>query len=155
MSTGQVNMEATPSDHHRPEEQPERGVLSFVDNAVDTTTGTIQMKGTFPNKERRLWPGQFVNLVLTLGIRPDAVLVPTNAIQTGQDGQFVFVINSDLSVESRPVVADGTFRDETIVGKGLSPGETVVTEGQLQLVSGTKVEIKKSALTVSGEGRPQ
>ena len=90
---------------------PESGSISFLDNAVDTTTGTIKLKGTFANSARRLWPGQFVNVAMTLTIRPNAVVVPTQAIQTGQEGQFVFVVKPDLTVESRPVKVAFAFND--------------------------------------------
>jgi multidrug efflux system membrane fusion protein len=130
-----------PNDEARSEE----GVVSFVDNAVDTTTGTIRLKGTFANKERRLWPGQFVRVILTLTEEPNAIVIPTQAIQTGQEGQYVFVIQPDLTVESRPVVLGLTLNNETVIQKGLSSGEKVVTDGQLRLYSGAKVEIKPSA----------
>jgi multidrug efflux system membrane fusion protein len=151
MAMGKLQIEATLSNDDR----PEQGVLSFVDNAVDSTTGTIQLKGTFSNKERRLWPGQFVNVVLTLATQSNAVVVPTDAIQTGQEGQYLFVVKPDLTVESRPVVVNKTFDKETIIRKGVNPGETVVTHGQLQLVPGTKVEIKKSLSAATGGGKPQ
>lgn len=125
----------------------EEGVLTFVDNTVDMTTGTIKLKGTFANEKKRLWPGQFVNVVLTLTTQPNAVVVPSQAIQTGQSGQYVFVIKSDLTVESRPVVIARTLSGETVVEKGLQPGEKVVTDGQLRLIPGAKVEIKTAAET--------
>jgi multidrug efflux system membrane fusion protein len=124
---------------------PERGVLTFIDNTVDKTTGTIMLKGTFPNKKRRLWPGQFVNVGLTLTTQPHAVVVPSQAVQTGQQGHYVFVIKPDLTVEPRPVVVNRTINTETIIDKGLKAGELVVTDGQLQLFPGAKVEIKGSA----------
>jgi membrane fusion protein, multidrug efflux system len=133
---------------------PEEGVLSFIDNAIDNSTGTIQLKGTFLNKAQRLWPGQFVNVILTLAIQPDAVVVPTKAIQTGQQGQYVFVVRHDLTVESRAIVVDRAVNEESIVGRGLNPGETVVIDGQVQLVPGTKVEIKKSASAGAGGKNP-
>jgi multidrug efflux system membrane fusion protein len=148
MAMGPVKIEATLPNDDAPAEQ---GVLSFMDNAVDSTTGTIQIKGTFSNKDKRLWPGQFVDVVLTLTTQSDAVVVPTNAIQTGQQGQYVFVVKSDQTVESRPVAVDRTLDHETIIGKGLHPGETVVTDGQLQLVPGTKVEIKNPVSASTGE----
>jgi multidrug efflux system membrane fusion protein len=129
-----------PNDESRPEE----GLVSFVDNAVDTATGTIRLKGTFANKERRLWPGQFVRIVLTLTEEPNAIVIPSQAIQTGQEGQYVFVIKPDLTVESRPVVSGLTLNNETVIQKGLNSGEKVVTDGQLRLYSGAKVEIKAS-----------
>ncbi|HET6464208.1 MAG TPA: efflux RND transporter periplasmic adaptor subunit [Nitrospiria bacterium] len=118
------------------------GRLTFVDNAVNNTTGTIQLKALFPNEAETLWPGQFVNVVLTLTMQPDAVVVPSQAIQTGQQGSYVFVVKSDQTVESRPVVAAQEVNGETVINQGLAPGERVVTDGQLRLVSGVKVEIK-------------
>jgi multidrug efflux system membrane fusion protein len=123
----------------------EQGVLSFIDNTVDKTTGTILLKGTFTNKDKRLWPGQFVNVVLTLTTQPDAIIIPSQAIQTGQQGQYVFVLKPDLTVEVRPVVVNRTLNNESIIGKGLQNGEKVVTDGQLQLVPGAKVEVKGSS----------
>jgi membrane fusion protein, multidrug efflux system len=120
----------------------ETGVLSFVDNAVDTATGTIKIKGTFANEGRRLWPGQFVNVVLTLTSLPNAVVVPTQAVQAGQQGQYVFLVKADRTVESRPVITGEVFNGETVVERGIRPGETVVTDGHLQLVPGARVEIK-------------
>ena len=109
----------------------------------------------FLNKAKRLWPGQFVNVILTLAIQSDAVVVPTKAIQTGQQGQYVFVVKSDLTVESRAIVVDRTVNEESIIGKGLNPGETVVIDGQLQLVPGTKVEIKNPHLPVQAGENPE
>ncbi len=123
---------------------PEQGVLTFIDNTVDKTTGTILLKGTFPNNKKRLWPGQFVNVSLTLTTQPNAIIVPAPAVQTGQQGQYVFVIKPDLTVEVRPVVVNRTINNDVIVDKGLKAGERVVTDGQLQLVPGAKVEIKGS-----------
>ena len=120
------------------------GVLIFIDNTVDISTGTIKLKGTFANKEKRLWPGQFVNVVLTLSIQPDAVVVPSRAIQTGQAGEYVFVVKNDLTVESRPVTVDRTMNGEAVIQKGLAPGEKIVTDGQLRLIPGVKVVIKNN-----------
>ncbi|MCX5918227.1 MAG: efflux RND transporter periplasmic adaptor subunit [Deltaproteobacteria bacterium] len=142
MMAGALKTEAViPGD----EKPPEQGILTFVDNAVDTATGTIKLKGTFGNQEKRLWPGQFVDVILTLTTRPNAILVPSQAIQTGQEGPYVFVVKPDLTVESRPVAVDRSLDDLTVVAKGLQPGETVVTIGQLRLVAGGKVEIKKDS----------
>jgi membrane fusion protein, multidrug efflux system len=127
------------------EQHPAQGLLTFVDNAVDQTTGTIRLKGLFPNQERRLWPGQFVNTVLRLTAQPNAVVVPSQAVQTGQSGQYVFVVNPDLAVESRPVVVGQTVQGETVIQKGLQPGEKVVTDGQLRLIPGSRVEIRNPA----------
>ncbi len=119
-----------------------QGVLTFVDNAVDTTTGTIHLKGTFTNQDKRLWPGQFVNVVLTLAAQPNAIVVPSRAVQTGQSGEFVFVVKADLTAEMRPIVVSRSLEGEAVVEKGLKPGESVVTDGQLRLVPGGKVQIK-------------
>jgi len=142
MSAGALKAEAViPGD----EKPPEQGILTFVDNAVDTATGTIKLKGTFENHEKRLWPGQYVDIILTLTTRPNAIVVPSQAIQTGQEGPYVFVVKPDLTVESRPVAVDRSLDGLTVVAKGLRPGETVVTTGQLRLVAGGKVEIKKES----------
>jgi multidrug efflux system membrane fusion protein len=124
---------------------PAQGGLSFVDNAVDSSTGTIKLKGTFENPDHRLWPGQFVNVVLKLTAQANALVVPSQAVQTGQQGQFVFVLKPDLTAESRPVQVNRTFNGESVVEKGLRAGELVVTDGQLQLVPGAKVEVKNAA----------
>ncbi len=124
-------------------EQAEQGVLTFVNNTVDSATGTILLKGTFSNAGRRLWPGQFVNVVLTLTSQPNALVVPSQAVQTGQVGQYVFVVKPDLSVDSRPVAVGATVGGDTVIEKGLQPADTVVTDGQLRLFPGAKVEVKK------------
>ncbi|HSE48186.1 MAG TPA: efflux RND transporter periplasmic adaptor subunit [Terriglobales bacterium] len=123
------------------------GTVSFVDNAVNRETGTIAMKAEFRNEDRRLWPGQFVDVTLTLSERPNAVLVPTQAIQTGQQGQFVFVVKSDNTAETRPVKAGAAVDDDTIVEQGIQAGERVVTDGQLRLAPGTRVEVKNATVT--------
>jgi multidrug efflux system membrane fusion protein len=121
---------------------PLEGELTFLDNAVDRSTGTLRLKGTFPNRERRLWPGQFVNVTLTLSARPNAVVVPTQAVQAGQAGMFVFVVKPDRTVEARPVVVGEDVDGHVVVEKGLEAGETVVTDGQIRLVPGARVELK-------------
>jgi len=139
MSAGKVKVEAIVPNN---EVSPYQGSISFVDNAVDTATGTIKLKGTFANKERQLWPGQFVNVVLMLTTEPNMIVVPSQAIQTGQEGQYVFVVKPDLTVESRPVVPGRTTNGETVIQKGLNADEKVVTDGQLRLYPGATVEIK-------------
>jgi multidrug efflux system membrane fusion protein len=141
MASGKLQVEALVPLN---EERPEKGVITFIDNAVDSNTGTIRLKGTFANRERKLWPGQFVNVVLTLTTEPNAIVVPSQAVQTGQEGQYVFVVKQDLTVESRPVVAGRTMDTETVIQKGLHADEKVVTDGQLRLYPGAKVEIKTS-----------
>jgi multidrug efflux system membrane fusion protein len=150
MAAGNLRVEAFVPNDSGPAEQ---GELSFLDNAVDTATGTIKIKGTFANKGRRLWPGQFVNVALTLTNIPNAVVVPTQAIQTGQEGQYIFVVKPDHTVESRPVTAGESLDGETVIAKGVNSGDTVVTDGQLNLAPGSRVEIKtkKAIGQVSGK----
>jgi multidrug efflux system membrane fusion protein len=123
-------------------EHPVRGELTFVDNTVDDTTGMIRLKATFANEDERLWPGQYVNVTLTLTHQDNATVVPSEAVQTGQQGQYVFAIKGEDTVEIRPVVVDRALNTETVIQKGLQAGERVVTDGQLRLVDGAKVEIK-------------
>lgn len=124
--------------------QPEQGKLTFLDNQVNSETGTIGLKATFVNSDRRLWPGQFVDVVLTLTTRTDAIVVPSEAIQSGQQGLFVFVIKPDMTVETRQVSAAMTLGTETVIESGVSPGEQVVTDGQFRLVPGSHVQIRKA-----------
>jgi multidrug efflux system membrane fusion protein len=124
-----------------PNQPPVKGTLTFVNNIVDQTTGTIQLKATFRNQDNVLWPGQFAETTLTLA-HDTAIVVPSQAIQAGQQGPFVFVVKPDLRVESRKVEPGRRLERETIVTKGLAAGERVVTDGQLRLVPGAKVEIK-------------
>jgi multidrug efflux system membrane fusion protein len=117
------------------------GTLTFVNNTVDPTTGTIQLKATFPNADDALWPGQFVDVVLVLASEA-AVVVPAEAVQPGQQGSFVFVVKPDLTVESRRVNVGRRLPRELVIEDGLQAGERVVTDGQLRLVPGARVEIK-------------
>ena len=138
-AAGQLKLKAmVPKDG----EYSEEGNLSFIDNTVDKATGTIKLKGTFPNQARHLWPGQFVNVVLDLTTQSNALVVPSQAIQTGLEGQYVFIIRPNLTAETRPVVIGRPFNGQFVIEKGLQVGEKVVTDGQFQLVSGTKVQIK-------------
>jgi multidrug efflux system membrane fusion protein len=121
---------------------PAAGRISFVDNAVDPATGTIKIKGTFPNADRRLWPGQFVNVTVELATEKAATVVATAAVQAGQQGSFVFVVKPDQTVELRNVVVNRTAAAETIIASGLEPGETVVTDGHLRLVPGSRISVK-------------
>lgn len=121
----------------------EKGVVSFFDNTVDPTTGTIRLKAFFDNSKKQLWPGQFVNLSITLAVKNNAVVVPSQAIQTGQKGQFVFVVKQDGTAEIRPVVAGPVANAVTVIEKGIQPGEHVVIDGQMRVVPGGKVETKQ------------
>ncbi len=121
---------------------PQTGELTFLDNTVDPSTGTILLKATFGNRDEALWPGEYVDAVLTLAIERSAIVVPPQAIQTGQSGQYVYVVKDDLTVESRPVTVARSHGSLAVVSKGLQPGERVVTDGQLRLSPGARVEIK-------------
>jgi len=151
MTMGELKVEAIiPGD----EKRPAQGGLTFIDNTVDSTTGTIKLKGTFENRDHRLWPGQFVNVVLTLTTQRNAVVMPSAAVQAGQQGQYVFVIKPDFTVESHIVTIARTLNDMAVVAQGVAPGEKVVTDGQLQLIPGTRVEVKGDQ-TRSGEGKTE
>ena len=127
---------------------PPHGELTFVDNSVDQTTGTILLKATFPNDDEALWPGQFVNVMLTLSELTNAIVVPSQAVQTGQNGQFIYVVLANPTngaapkVEARPVTTGITYQNQTVMETGVRGGETVVTDGQLRLVPGATVSIK-------------
>ena len=138
LSAGKLKIQALSQG----EDSPEEGELSFIDNAVDRTTGTIKLKGTFGNGNRRLWPGQFVKAVLKLNDHTDAIVVPSQAVQTGQTGQHVFVLKDGSAVDIRPVVISRSLNGESVVEKGLQPGEQVVTDGQFLLGPGSKVQVK-------------
>jgi len=139
MALGKLPVRARPQDDPGGEET---GTLTFVDNTVDVTTGTIKLKGTFPNIDHKLWPGQFVRVTLRLTTQANAVVVPNEAVQTGQNGTFVYVVKQDKTVESRPVVTGARVDQDMVVDKGLEVGETVVTEGQLRLAPGSKVVVR-------------
>lgn len=121
------------------------GILDFIDNSVDATTGTIRLKATFANPDKRLWPGQFVNVMLRLSMEYGALVVPSAAVQSSQNGRYVWVIKPDSTAEMRIVQVSRTQGTMAVVAKGIQPGENVVTEGQLRLRPGAKVEILKSA----------
>jgi len=177
-----LSVVATPQDA---DAQPAEGQLTFVDSIVDVTTDTIKLKGTFLNTDSRLWPGQFARVSLRLEMVQNATVVPQQAVQTGQDGQFVFVVNQGggagrgrgrgqaqgqaqgpgqgraagtdaaaapptLTVEQRPVVVAQRVGDDIVIEKGLQPGETVVTEGQLRLEDGTRVQISDANGNLQG-----
>lgn len=148
MAAGGLKVEARfQSDEGR----PEQGTLVFIDNAVDRTTGTIKLKAEFKNADRRLWPGQFINVALTLSTQSDAVVVPSEAVQVGQEGQHVFVVKPDNSVEVRPVVVGRTSEGEAVIAKGLQAGEQIVREGQFLLGPGSRIEVKDGKASEAGE----
>ncbi len=123
----------------------ETGTLSFMDNAVNAETGTIKIKGVFANASKKLWPGQFIDVIMTLSSLKNAVVVPTSAVQTSQQGQFVFVVKPEKTVEIRPVTVGPAMGEETVIEKGLASGETVVIDGQLRLTPGAAVEAKNAS----------
>jgi multidrug efflux system membrane fusion protein len=141
MAAGTLQVRATLPNDPGPTEE---GTLTFVDNAVDTTTGTIHLRGTFKNEKNRLWPGLYVNTLMTLSQQLGATVIPSQAIAAGQDGTFVYVVNADSTVSPRQVVSSRTVQGEAVIDKGLRPGETVVTDGQVRLIPGSKVQIKNS-----------
>jgi len=143
-----LKVEARLPDWHGPLPQ---GELTFIDNAVDVTTGTIQLKATFPNKDNALWPGQFVQVTLTLKSLPQVAVVPSQAVQTGQNGDYVYVVKADQTVELRLVSTSLTFEGGTLVRSGLEAGETIVLDGQLRLGPGAKVSVKTLEKSGSNE----
>jgi len=150
MAAGNLRVDARfPSDEGR----PEQGSLAFVDNTVDRATGTIKLKAVFNNGDRRLWPGQFINVALTLTTQSDAVVIPSEAVQVGQDGQHVFVVKPDKTVEVRPVTVSRTNEGEAVIGKGLQAGEQVVREGQFLLGPGARIEVKDPKVEIKEQKR--
>ena len=144
MAQRELDVEAVPPNE---EISPAHGRITFVDNQVDQTTGTIRIKATFPNANRRLWPGQFVNVRVKLTTDPRAIVVPSVAVQAGPDGRYVYVVKADQTVEMRPVVVARTAGSETVLKEGVNVGETVVTDGQLRLVPGSRISIKSKGGT--------
>jgi multidrug efflux system membrane fusion protein len=120
------------------------GTLSSFDNQVNQATGTLQLKASFQNGDNLLWPGRFVNIVLTLTNQPDAIVVPAQSLQTSQQGQFIYVLKADQTVEMRKIVLDRTIGDEAVISSGLVAGETVITDGLLRITPGAKVQIAAS-----------
>jgi len=139
MARGALRVLASPPNDDAP---PAVGRISFIDNAVDPATGTIKIKGTFPNADRRLWPGQYVNVTVELTTEKNATVVATQAVQAGQQGPYVFVVKPDKTVEMRNIVVGRTAAADTIIASGLEPGETVVTDGHLRLVPGSRISVK-------------
>jgi multidrug efflux system membrane fusion protein len=150
MTDNRLQVTAVPQDA---EAQPAVGHLTFVDNAVDMTTDTIRLKATFDNADHRMWPGQFARVSLRLTTIPNATVVPTQSVMTGQDGQYVFVVKQDQTVEQRTITPGQHVDQDTVIEKGLQPGEVVVTEGQLRLENGTKVTTDLNNVPTGGGGR--
>jgi len=145
IASGQVKVLASAASG----DTPETGKLTFVENTVDSSTGTIRLKALFENPGITLWPGEFVRAIVQLNESKDSVVIPAAAVQTSQEGKFVFVVKPDMTVESRPVIAGRTVEREIVIEKGLSGGETVVIEGQLRLAPGSRIQIKSKSPSAS------
>lgn len=139
MARGSLRVEARPTngDGHTAV-----GTVTFIDNAVDQTTGTIKVKATFPNADRQLWPGQFVNVVVRLMTETEALVVPSLAVQTGPEGSYVYLVKPDQTVDMRPVTVARVVGAETVIKDGLAPGDSVVTDGHLRLIPGSRISIR-------------
>jgi membrane fusion protein, multidrug efflux system len=129
------------------------GQLSFVDNSIDVGTGTINLKAVFENSDNSLWPGKFMNVVMLLDIKKDAVVVPTAAVQMGQKGDYIYVVKNDNTVDYRDVIAGSSTDSYTVIEKGISSGETVVTDGQLKLAPGSRISLKSEGKNEKGAGQ--
>jgi multidrug efflux system membrane fusion protein len=145
--------------YHKGEvDRPVEGRLTFIDNGVDITTGMFKLKGTFENRDRRLWPGEFVDVALELSTQKNAVVVPTKAIQTGQQGEYVYVVSPDSTAESRPVKTAGVYQNLTLIADGLKAGEQVIVNGQLRVAPNAKVTVQRSLpasqMDTAGTGGP-
>lgn len=138
MSRGSLTVAATPQGS----DTPASGRITFIDNAVDQSTGTIRVKGTFPNADRQLWPGQFVNVTVRLATETEALVVPSLAVQTGPEGPYVYLVKDDQTVDMRAVTVARVAGSDTVIKDGLAPGDTVVTDGHLRLVPGSKISVR-------------
>jgi membrane fusion protein, multidrug efflux system len=152
-AAGALRVAARVADH---EENPPVGELTIINNAVDAKTGTILLRAVFPNQDERLWPGQFVNTVLTLTTLTNAVVVPSQSVQAGQQGTYIFVVKPDSTVEARPVEVGNQVGSVTVLRTGIQFGEQVVTGGQIRLAPGVKVRVEKqtTAPAVTQDGVP-
>lgn len=148
MAQGELTVEAALPDAP---DRPETGRLNFIDNSAATETGTIQLGAVFANAQERLWPGQYVRVRLFLTVQRDATVVPTRAVQTGNDGRYLFVVKADQTVELRPVIAGRSTVEDTVIEKGVQPGEQVVTNGHLQLTDGATVEVRAPGAGADGK----
>jgi membrane fusion protein, multidrug efflux system len=146
MAQGQLKVQAFAASDDK---QIAEGVLDLVDNAVDATTGTVKLKAEFPNQDKALWPGEFVNAHLVLKLVQNGVTVPSVAIQTGPEGSFIYVVKEDSTVDMRPVTVTQTDNSSALVGSGLKAGERVVTAGQFKLEQGTKVQVSDKPAEVA------
>jgi membrane fusion protein, multidrug efflux system len=148
MANGKVAVSVKPAGDDGP---PATGTVEFFDNAVDVTSGTIAVRATFANDDQRLWPGQFVNVSVTTRVDPNAIIVPPAAVQTGRDGDYVFVITQDSTAQVRAVTVGRTVDGKSVIDKGLEPGERVVVDGQMRLSNGTRVDIRPAETPKAAE----
>lgn len=123
------------------------GTLTFIDNGVDPTTGTVKLKATFANRDRKLWPGEYVDVVMDLSTIRDATIIPTKAIQSGQQGQFVYVVSAQNTAESRVIVSGATYQDVTVINKGVAPGDRVIVEGTMRVAPNSAVKVQSTVPT--------
>ena len=130
--------------------QPEMGTLSFIDNSVDQTTGTIKLMGTFRNQDRRLWPGEFFNVRLVLGADAHAIVVPSSAVQTGETGKYIYVVKSDGTAVMQPVTSSRTYRQLAVIDKGIQAGQRVVVDGQYRVIPNGKVQVVRTVPVTPG-----
>ncbi|MCC6470647.1 MAG: efflux RND transporter periplasmic adaptor subunit [Alphaproteobacteria bacterium] len=151
MAAGPVTVTATVQGD---DGKPLEGQLAYVENAIDTTTNTLALRGSFANAERRLWPGQFVNATIVVSVQPNAVVVPSEAVQAGQGGSFVYMVKPDSTVEARPVTLDRTIDRLAVIAQGLAPGDKVVTNGQLRLDNGMAVTVRAPGAPTPGAPEP-
>ena len=149
MAAGTLRVIATPQDEAS---SAQTGKLTFIDNTVDPTTGTIKLKGTFPNTDRKLWPGQFVKVNLRLATMKDALVLPNQAVQTGQEGLYVYVVKADRKVEMRTVTTGARVDQDLVILSGVEEGETVVTDGHLRLSPGMTIQDRKGKGGKGGKG---
>ena len=130
--------------------QPELGTLSFIDNSVDQTTGTIKLMGTFRNHDRKLWPGEFFNVRLVLGTDPHALVVPATALQTGENGKYIYVVQPDGTALMQPVTSTRTYRQLAVIDKGIQPGQRVIVDGQYRVIPNGKVQVVRTVPVTPG-----
>ncbi|HEY6274126.1 MAG TPA: efflux RND transporter periplasmic adaptor subunit [Terriglobales bacterium] len=149
-AAGQLKVEAFPPN----EQNPETGTLTFIDNTVDTTTGTIKLMATFPNLQKRLWPGEYLNVRLILGVDLHAVVVPSAAVQSGQDGKYVYVVQPDETAIARPVNTSRSYGQLAVIASGVTPGERVIVDGQIRVVPNKKVNVVRTNPLPQGREMP-
>lgn len=145
-ATNHLKVAAAPPN----QQNPAQGRLTFIDNAVDATTGTIRLMGTFPNRDQKLWPGEYLNVRLVLGIDPNAVVVPATAVQNGQQGKFVYVVQPDGTAVAKPVNTSRNYQQLAVISSGVTAGKSVIVDGQERVVPNAKVNVVRTIQTAPG-----